>query len=521
MSNLMRFTTKQLCASTLGIVLSCISVTGWAAMTGLQGIVLDSSGLETKVTLKSDTRLPYQIVSQSADKIVIDISSVDPTRSIPTDFANAENIEQVILKPVSSNRLRMVIRGEGLGNPIIASGKTPLPTVQKIDPVFSSESDTAPVTQSVTPKAAQASVKSPDAQGIAMTALATEAPAPTVSESTSDVSATESAPTESPDTVLDSADPDAGNTSMASIQDLGDRTPMGKLDYSEQDTTNTEDSPLEETLGSGLDILNNLSRLVGPALAGKGLWFRILGLSTLILSLGLFIRYKLRTSDGPHRAAGTSVLNTFFGPKRKRPQGRRRRPNLMSEAGIQHTSRQTERPVGLSGFHHPELEPVQPSRPLVNRAQAIHQYAQQALPAVSEPRRRDSQEIDLELKQSINLRQAVESTHNMKRYQKGPAKSPAANSMASRPPRPQAPAKGTAESAAPQRPLPRASASGQSRTVDRTPPVRQPVAQPKAGLPANNDQVLDFLRSVAELMEKDGRPELANGVRKGMAQKQP
>jgi len=38
----------------------------------------------------------------------------------------------------------------------------------------------------------------------------------------------------------------------------------------------------------------------------------------------------------------------------------------------------------------------------------------------------------------------------------------------------------------------------------------------KQGLPSNNTEVLDFLRSVADLMEKDGQTDLAQGIKNSM-----
>ncbi len=105
-----------LCGLTIG--LQCGSA--WALFAGsLKGIVLDSSPAETKIILRSDHTIPYRLVSHNDEKIVVDLETMDYNQSIPTDFAAADNIEQVVLKPIGRNKLRLIVRGYRVGSPFV------------------------------------------------------------------------------------------------------------------------------------------------------------------------------------------------------------------------------------------------------------------------------------------------------------------------------------------------------------------------------------------------------------------
>ena len=86
----------------------------------LQTIDLISNAGSTEVLLHTGSIVPYQTVLATDNKVVIDVDNVDPDQTIRTNFSQAKNVSHVILQPLTNNKIRLIVRGEDLGQPVVA-----------------------------------------------------------------------------------------------------------------------------------------------------------------------------------------------------------------------------------------------------------------------------------------------------------------------------------------------------------------------------------------------------------------
>jgi hypothetical protein len=272
-------------------------------------------------------------------------------------------------------------------------------------------------------------------------------------------------------------------------------------DKIEPDTASSLSWP-DLLLAHWLDLKSRLQpawKQIDTDLAG-----RLLAVIGLLFAVGLFIRYKLRRLS-QNQGVPTS------GKRRSRRQ--RRSQSLFPEslpAPLEGASRNTkmDRPVGLGRLAQWKPETDMPLEPAIHKTHAASQYARNAQPPVSA--HRDSQAIDSALRTSMQARGFLPS-------QAPPAVPPTRPATSGQTTKRSAYGQ-TAFSGKPTNnpsPLPD---TGRPQSVSpKTRMKAPPFGEPKPALPANNTDVLDFLRSVADLMEKDGQTHLANGVKRGMS----
>lgn len=87
----------------------------------LQSIDFVSQGNNTTgILFHTGSHVPYRTILASDSKIVIDVDDVQADQTVKTNFANADNISHVVLQPLSKSTVRLIIRGEHLGNPKVA-----------------------------------------------------------------------------------------------------------------------------------------------------------------------------------------------------------------------------------------------------------------------------------------------------------------------------------------------------------------------------------------------------------------
>lgn len=105
----------------LGVALtSCLSAPVWAENFDLDSVDFDSSGDQTQIMLHTGSIVPVQKVLITNSKLILDIDQINMDGTIHTNFASAGNISHVIMQPVSEHKIRMIIRGENLGRPSVA-----------------------------------------------------------------------------------------------------------------------------------------------------------------------------------------------------------------------------------------------------------------------------------------------------------------------------------------------------------------------------------------------------------------
>jgi len=451
------FVVKNVSTFLIGMAVFFVVLPVWA-QEGLKGIELSGSGVETRVILKTDVSIPYHIVTQSASKIVIDLSVTDPSQGVETDFTGADNIDQLVLKPIDQDKLRLVIRGEGLGSPVVSavkpgSGKETNP--QKV--VYEGDSTkTAPA-------------------GYAMTAISTPADANQVLVAQQVPAVNKTEPTASPSDALmphEGLDPDASGSIATENKPQPDRGSIIAPSQVEETSPSDQESPTwqdqwSEGLEKCLGIFKNHFSM--------GLILKMSALAGVFLVSAAILLRRIFGEDETPTSPKTGGFLAFWQGGGK-TYGRRRsiRKNSFDNpsAADQKMYHPTERPVGLKGLSHvPNDIPYENPAPVVNPRQALRQYSINADSPAPQPPQRESQEIDRELKRSLNMRQAIHQTQSKK---------------------PAAPVQN-------------------KRSLSKK--------QMEPGLPANNTQVLDFLRSVADLMEKDGNPQGANNIKRGMNQR--
>ncbi len=74
----------------------------------------------TEINLYTNEGVKHKAVLVSDDKLVIDLKGVNVTQTVRTNFSHARNVDNIVFQPLSEDKLRLIIRGERLGQPLIA-----------------------------------------------------------------------------------------------------------------------------------------------------------------------------------------------------------------------------------------------------------------------------------------------------------------------------------------------------------------------------------------------------------------
>jgi RecB family exonuclease len=105
----------------LGLALSPLfSAQSWAETYDLQSVDFATAGDKTNIILHTGSIVPVQKVLVSDNKLILEIDQVNTDETVHTNFSGASNISHVIMQPIDEHKIRMIIRGEGLGTPSVA-----------------------------------------------------------------------------------------------------------------------------------------------------------------------------------------------------------------------------------------------------------------------------------------------------------------------------------------------------------------------------------------------------------------
>jgi hypothetical protein len=106
----------------LGLIglLPVLGGTAFAENYPLESIDFIANNRQTNIILHTGSIVPVQKVMISDNKLMLDIDQIDATETIRTNFTGAANISHVILQPLNEHKIRLIIRGENLGNPSLA-----------------------------------------------------------------------------------------------------------------------------------------------------------------------------------------------------------------------------------------------------------------------------------------------------------------------------------------------------------------------------------------------------------------
>lgn len=447
----------------------------------LESIDFVSTATATEILLHTGSIVPYRTVLVSDNKLVLDIDKVDTQQTIQTNFAGAQNVSHVVLQPLSDKTIRLIVRGEHLGQPEIGFKE-----------VTSTHTHLNTPSSEINPDA----LESETHKGFDALAAQNIKPA-SWNEKEAPLSDAAIRPESHP-----AATPSASFSAENRNLDLGHLTKNSALQHAA--------SPEPSDFFAWLN----------PEKLGSFLQIGLLG--GLLLAFGFFIRKKLTQLSAP-KSQGFEDL----APER---QVKGKRPRFQELANAYHQNQEklkastntpkgrknfnTEPPIGLRSLKNildendiplppkevvrgsnrrltdEDLAPLPPQQPLQNtmpKRQAVSQYQKQAQVAPSKPKRAVEENV---------LRREVQNSANAKQQME-------ALGLPSLPPR-------------------HAQASVATKPVSRA-PLPQPTrnaATPKSPttLPASNPEVLNFLRSVAEMMEKDGKTTMARKIQRQIKQ---
>jgi len=98
------------------------SLTGfaWAENFNLESVDFSNNDAGLRIVLHTGSIVPVQKVLISDSKLVLDIDQVNAGETVRTNFSGAGNVSHVIVQPLNEHKVRMIIRGEGLSAPSIA-----------------------------------------------------------------------------------------------------------------------------------------------------------------------------------------------------------------------------------------------------------------------------------------------------------------------------------------------------------------------------------------------------------------
>ncbi len=442
-------------------------------VTRMTRIDFDASAGTTELTVFADNMVPFHKSLFSDDKLIIDFDHVASNQQIETHFNNAENISHVVVQPLSEDRIRLIIRGEHLAP--------------------------ANITFHDNPREEQAPVKSAFENG--------------VSSGNSDV-------TPSVHQAPKPVNEDSLNSPLSSPMRAD--IPNRKLKH--------HDASLEDlaALGGKFDLM---------AIAQYGL------LGGLFIFLTLFIRHKITeitrqqqqieddeyleesqpaeeetVEARPGKRGGFAALAQAYRqnkgqvlpaePETTLPKPGKKQSKPDSLIGLRGLSQsqdelQSEISEEAPALPTPPVEEQIQEQPRQNQPasrQVVNQYLKQQHPTIDRSQKRKATDDA--------LRQELRRTTELSRF-------PELNRPA---PKPQAPA--------PEQPT-RRPAPQPARPAARQTPAQAKPNIPSAGarnqealanrgpLPGN-PAVLNFLRDVADLMEKDGQHHLAKSINKSL-----
>lgn len=452
----------------LSFLAVCLVAPVFAATT-LEGLDLVTNQASTRLYLHSEAPISHQTVELTANRLVVELEDVTTAGHIPTDYHAANNIDSVSLRRLDGDKLRLTITGHRLTEPIVgfreagsrlATQHAKPAQAQPSSPASPAQQVEAPTAkQAITAKSAEANSVNPEAPIEALAAAQPLADAMQQQEKANEISSA-ATPSE-----VELAEEMTANLAQSRFDEAA--TPLNLMTDLDAEAIEPEPQPgPTPTLAIGNQGAEFVKDTVLPWAKNNIdalIQWSVLGLLGIGLAGFIALKWKqLGQQAKQERGEG-------YNPLARRPV----LPPKASPLTTQHIS-----PLGLHGLeqqphHHQYYQQTQqlPLAPGVSRPkapanvgsaslqQALGQYSQQTNPGLAGRKR------------------PVGSADN--------AKKRLAQSLLKDPSSLQEPAQ-----AQPNRPI--APPLGQ-RAKNR---IAQAAAQGEG-----NPEVLDFLRSVADLME--------------------
>jgi hypothetical protein len=143
-------------------LLACSVV--WADNYTLESVDFVSNGEKTNIVFHTGSIVPVQRVLVSNNKLILDIDQINADETVKTNFDKARNISHIIMQPLGEHKMRMIIRGENLGTPAIAFFNPTANAVSATNPDYSKPEDPATTLQAIQEQGTQPAALNPDAE---------------------------------------------------------------------------------------------------------------------------------------------------------------------------------------------------------------------------------------------------------------------------------------------------------------------------------------------------------------------
>lgn len=105
----------------LGLALTpWFTAVSWAENFDLESVDFTANGEQTSIILHTGSIVPVRKVMTTESKLILEIDQVNTQETVRTNFSGASNISHVIMQPINEHKIRMIIRGENLAPPSVA-----------------------------------------------------------------------------------------------------------------------------------------------------------------------------------------------------------------------------------------------------------------------------------------------------------------------------------------------------------------------------------------------------------------
>lgn len=541
----------------LGLALApVLAAPVWAENFNLESVDFTNNDAGMRIILHTGSIVPVQKVLISENKLVLDIDQVNAGETVRTNFAGASNVSHVIVQPLNDHKVRMIIRGEGLSAPTVAfygAGSESGGLSAEESARLSAETNAAWRRQQ------EAGLQS----AVNNHALAKNTNPESV--------AVDHSPLKDDDAPLAFG----GFVEDKSGQQTSSSHP-GKLDLKPSETGPLALHSPEPTTAASNDFMAQ----IGNAKWGNYIPYGLLAM--VLLGAGAFVRYKLTNLNPATEFEGAEYDDFADAPKSgKRTSFREMADAYRNKHEDKRATRGAgaDSMIGLRGLNQQtvdEAEAARPTRqasPIIDepmapntleqilaamqsnkpkkpmggvspapKKQSVNQYAQIQSPnaqaaKTNKPKNRQAadeamlqemkraQSAQQELQQQIRQNAAAEVSKpgytpvNRAAMAKKAVKTPTFQTV---PPgnavnakKPAAPTKSPIQSA---NTAPDTNKRGYTPVTPKPAAPAAPAAQGQAAL-SGNPEVLNFLRNVADLMEKDGKGEIAKSIHKNLGSK--
>jgi hypothetical protein len=523
----------------------------WAENFDLESVDFKTTENQTHIMLHTGSIVPVQKVMTSENKLILEIDQINASQTVRTNFTGASNISHVIMQPINDHKVRMIIRGEKLSPPTIAFFNPSNNMESVSNPDFRGNDafhrQTLETLQQIQDSGTLSARLNPEYNRLSVVKKAPQAaikPADTPAKTGLDLMAEENIPFSG---LVKAKAPSSENLKPA-LPTAPEK--MKPLNLTAMEIPDTGNELIEQTKSGRYNnyILGGLLALlalgVGGAVIHKIMKLKQIepDLEALMLEQNNGKKVSFKEMASAYRSKHDIAPKTENQSSSGKPNGKKHAEDVIGLRSLSQMDLETlaasSKPITQKPAVTPPRQPLLGTDPFAGKTPTMEQLIAM-VQAVSEPKQ-PPLKTPAPSKQVINQYKQNEKT-------KAPPPKKATfpdETMVKEMKRAQALQQELLQQAQQQ-----ITAAQTHKTQPRTTPVNQAMAAQKAVQPANfknapatnpinnqkpasstmnaaavgkngplpgNPEVLNFLRNVAELMEKDGKPKIANSIHKNL-----